>query len=239
MKRFLIVFALVGCSSSGGTTDAAPDQKTMMMDSGTESGTSCNAAIEMILKPVDMVSTGEVSIVSESNGVKTLYVDATAGGFGMSETNPRVYVDLTAGKRVDITDVQARTSMAWDLSFKRYVIFTNGGTGGPGMGGELTVFKAFDQVTAADATAKFATEMFVDSDCNQLMDPLGGLLTTMSDWYDYNQQTMAVSPKNNTTFIVRGASGKLFKMAVVQYYGASDGGMSMTGARFVLKVAAL
>jgi hypothetical protein len=245
MKRFsLCVMLVTACSSSGTTIDGGADVQQVVDSGGAETGTDaapnpCSAAIGQVLKPIDMVSTGDVTIINEAGGVRTLYVDASAGGVSQADTSPRIYVDLTAGKRVDITDVQARTSTAWDLALKRYVIFTNSGTGGPGMGGTLVVKKAFDQVTSSDATGTFAIEAFVDKDCNPTMDPLGGFVTTMSDWYAYDMQTMAVTPKGNTTYVIKGASGKLFKLAILQYYGLPDGGMGSSGGMFVLRTAAL
>jgi len=159
---FFLIFA-TACSSTttittvvdSGGADASP-----MDDGGSAEADApsnmCSAAIASVLKPVNMVSTGVVSVVSQSGSTSILYIDATAGGFGNSDTFPRVYVNLETDTRVNITDVQAATSTAWDLAFKRPVIFTNGGNGGPGMGGTLVLSKAFDQVTAADATGTFA-----------------------------------------------------------------------------------
>ena len=108
------------------------------------------------------------------------------------------------------------------------------------MGQSLFVSKAFDQVTMADAMGKtFALEHFVDQDCNAQMDATGAILTTFDGWYNYNQQTMFVSPKPNTAFIVRGATGKLYKVAILNYYSLPDGGTGMAGGFYTLKVAAL
>ena len=117
----------------------------------------CSAAIRMALGPIDKVSTGAVSVLATSGTVRTLYVDASAGGFGVSDTYPRTYVNLETATQVAITDKQAPSSTAWDLAIKRPVLFTNDGDGGPGMGGTKVVSKAFNQVTAADATGTFAT----------------------------------------------------------------------------------
>jgi hypothetical protein len=199
----------------------------------------CSAALAMFTKPIDKVSTGAVSVISMSAGVSTVYVDASAGGFGNSDTYPRVYVDLANLTRVDITDKQALTSTAWDLAIKRPVLFTNDGDGGPGMGGTLVVSKPFDQVTAADATGKFATESFVDANCNPKTDAAGDILTTMSNWYNYDQQTNILTPVPNTTYVIRGGTGKLYKMAILSYYGEPDGGMQTLGGYYLLQVGAL
>jgi len=197
----------------------------------------CTSVVQQFLDPKDSVSMASVTVVSDMAGVKTVYVDATAGGF--QPTEPRVYVALSSGMRVDITDKQAPTSTQWDLAFKRYVIFTNSGDTGPGKGGTMIVPKAFDQVTSADAMGTFNVETLVDKDCNPMMDMLGGPNTTFSGWYNYNMQTMQLTPKA-VTYIVRGANGtSLYKIAIQTYYGLSDGGTGMTGANFVFKLAAL
>jgi hypothetical protein len=94
-------------------------------------------------------------------------------------------------------------------------------------------------VTAADATGKFATESFVDANCNPKTDQVGDILTTMSNWYNYDQQTNVLTPMPNMTFVIRGGTGKLYKMAILSYYGEPDGGMQVNGAYFLLQVEAL
>ncbi len=199
----------------------------------------CSVAIAMLLKPIDKVSTGNVSVVGTTNGVTTLYVDATAGGFGASDSFPRIYVNLGTMMRVDVTDDQASTSTAWDLALKRPVIFTNDGDGGVGKGGTLIVSKAFASVTAADATGKFTTESFVDANCNAKTDAVGDVETTMSNWYDYDQATNVLSPHPNTTYVIRGATGTLYKLGITSYYGNPDGSMGTNSGAFLLQVAAL
>lgn len=240
--RPIFFFALVcGCSSPTTTpADSGSDMGTSMPDAAMDSGggNMCSAVIQQFLDPKDSVSPGEVGILSDVAGVKTVYIDASAGGF--MPTEARVYVNLATATRVDITDKQSPTSTAWDLALKRYVIFTNSGDAGPGMGGSLPLTKAFDQVTMADAMGKtLSIEQFVDKDCNPIMDMLGGPNTTLSGWYNYNMQTMAVSPKANLTYIVRSAGGVLFKMAIQSYYATPDGGTTTAGAHYLVKLAAL
>ena len=218
-----------GGGGGGGGGDAGLDAPVNM----------CSAAIGMLLGPIDKVSTGTVSIIGTSGTTNTVYVDASAGGFGADSTHPRIYLDLATATKVAITDKQAPTSTAWDLALKRPVLFTNDGDGGPGMGGLLTVAKAFDQVTIADATGKFALESFVDASCNPKTDAVGDVLTTMSNWYDYDQATNILTPKPTTTFIVRGGTGKLYKLGIVTYYGEPDGGTGMAGGYYVLQIGAL
>jgi len=191
-----------------------------------------------MLKPVKTVSTGAVTLLSDMGGVKTIYVDATAGGINVQDSFPRVYVRLDTGARVDVDDVAARTSPDWDLAFKRPIIFTNGGVAATGQGGAAVVQKGFDQVTSGDAPAMFPVEAMVDMDCNPQTDPTGAPKTTFSDWYGYNN--MMVAPKPNWTYVVKGGGGKLYKVAILTYYGTPQG--ALTGgasAQYVIKAAAL
>lgn len=251
---FLLTFTACSSSSSGGnpvgpTDDSGSGADTLIVDdSGTDApvdapadvpASTCTAALQTLLGPIDKVSTGVVNVLSDTGGVKKLYVDASAGGFGHEGANPRIFVDLGNAKRVDLTDVQAEKDATWDLAIKRPVLFSNDGDGGPGAGGVLEVAKAFDAVTSADATGTFKTESFVDKDCNPKTDPTGAVLTTMSDWYDYDAATSKVTPKPGVTYIVRGGGGALYKLAILDYYATPTGGSGTLGGYYLLEVAAL
>jgi hypothetical protein len=69
--------------------------------------------------------------------------------------------------------------------------------------------------------------------------PIGAPITTFSSWYDYDSQTMKVTPKTGRTYVVKGGAGKLFKVEISSYYGTSAGGMGSASANYLLKVAAL
>jgi hypothetical protein len=227
------------CSSTSTTpADGGSDAQPSADASEAGGGSMCTAAIEQLLAPIDKVSTGQVVVVSDTGGVKLLYVDASAGGFNAAATNPRTYVNLDTGKRVDVTDVSARASAEWDLAMKRDVIYTNGGDGGIGQGAALGVNKPFDQVTMADASG-LAKESFVDANCDPKVDPIGAPITTFSGWYDYDSQTMKVSPRTGLTYVVMGGGGKLYKVEIGSYYGNSTGGTGTASAHYLLKVAAL
>jgi hypothetical protein len=191
---------------------------------------------------VDKVSEGEVTVLSDEGGTKTLYVDASAGGTVEQTNNPWVYLNLGSASRVDITDVQADTSMEWDLAMKRPVIRTNSGHGGPGGGGALFLKEmAFEAVTkeSAGAPSAIPVEDWFDESCMVMKDPGGFTRTTFDAWYDYGgEQTHAVEPHPGV-FIVRGAKGGLFKLELQSYYSNPDGSDGMAGGRFKLRFAAL
>ncbi|MBX3259645.1 MAG: hypothetical protein KF782_08120 [Labilithrix sp.] len=223
-----------GADADGG---ALPGEDGGGADDGGGGG-SCEAARQTALLPVDEVSTAEVTVLSEEGATKTLFVDATAGGAAGAATEPRVYVDLSTGSRVDISDVAAASSTAWDLALERSYVFTNGGDGGPGQGAAVYVDKPEADVTAADATG-LVTEKFFDEDCNQIPDRSGrGFKTTFDDWYDYDLSTNKLTPFEGT-YVVRGGTGKLYKVRIVTYYANPDGNVGEVSGRFVLRVTPL
>jgi hypothetical protein len=208
-------------------------------DASTGGGTSCSKARDDLLVPINKVSTGTVSVVSESGGTKTLYIDASGGGTNNAIKNPRVYVDLEAGAKVELTDTTAPASTAWDLALKRDKIFTNSGDAGAGMGGAMQVLKSFASVSASEAEAtNLEKEKFFDADCNPQLDQTMTVSTTFSDWYDYDQVTHIPSPKD-VTYVVQGGTGKKYKVAITSYSGLADGGTGMATAFYILKVSAL
>ncbi len=232
----LVALPLSACSSStsGVTSDGGASADGAVADGGStpgadgggsSGGTQCTAAREQSLPPIDKVSTGAVSVVSDAGGTKTIYVDASAGGSGNSGKSPRVYVDLGAGARVDVTDKSAATSKDWDLAIKRTVIFTNSGDGGPGTGGAATLSKAFASVSAADVSAANpVAEAFFKADCELNVDQIGQLQTTFSGWYDYEESKNIPTPKPNVTYVVRGGTGRQYKVAIKAYDALPDGG---------------
>lgn len=250
MKRLSFVFAssvvalVVACSSSsssgGGASSGTPADAGSDTGSSGGGGTQCTQAYKDFLLPIASVSTGAVSVVSDSGGVKTIYVDASAGGINKAPKSPRVYVNLGTASRVDVNDIDAQQDTSWDLALKRDVIFTNSGDAGIGKGGAAEVSKAFTSVTAADADgATIAPESFFDADCNRKQDPTGAVLTTFSDWYDYDQTTHIPSPKANLTFIVAGGDGTKYKVAITSYDALPDGGTGTNYGAYLLQVSPL
>lgn len=233
------------CSSSDkvvqvvGDSDAgAVDSGSAADDSGGAGGNQCTAAAKQAFAPVDKVSTGPVEVVSTEDDVLTIFINATAGGSGpVAATNPRVYLTFD-GKQAKITDVEAPTSSDWDIAFKRAEIFTNGGDTGPGKGGAVAVDKAFDVVTAEDADG-LAQEKFFDADCEVKKDEGGFLLSTFLDWYDYDENTHIPTPKKGVTYVVKSASGALFKLALLSYQGKDDGTTGGATGQWLIQVKAL
>lgn len=200
---------------------------------------ACSAALEQTLRPVDRVATTPVRVVSESDGARRLFIDASAGGPARAGQNPYVYVNLERGERVEVTDVSARLSDDWDIALERHVIFVNGGDGGSGQGAAAMIVAPFDAVTAERADAvELEPERFFDEDCNVETDEIGALKTRFASWYGYEIGGNRLSPRT-VTYVVRGGTGKRYKLAFETYYGQADGGSGEAGALYVARVAPL
>jgi hypothetical protein len=228
-----------GGSGSGGAGGSGSGGAGGSGGSGGSGVSQCSAARAQLIGAVDSVASGAVTVLGSSGGVTSLYVDATAGGGANAPTNPWIFVDLASGAKVGVTDVTALSSTAWDLAFKRPLLYTNDGDGGPGQGGAVLVAKDFADVTAADAAAAtFATERFFDGDCNAVTDPTGAAQTTFSGWYQYNEMSHQLTPTAGT-WLVRGATGKLYKLRIVTYYSTPSGAVGTTSGNYALEVEAL
>jgi hypothetical protein len=231
VKHFvsLVLVSTVACGSSASSSpDAAAGPA------------QCSAARAQLLGAVNSVSTGNVTVLSSTGGVTTLYVDASAGGIAAEATNPWIFISLGSNAKASVTDTTAAASTGWDLALKRPALYTNDGDGGVGQGGAVLIQKGFASVVAADASsATFATEKFFDAQCNPMTDPIGAPLTTFSTWYDYNQTAHTLAPAAGT-WLVRGGTGALYKLRIDSYYSNPDGSDGTgDGGTFKIDVGAL
>lgn len=233
---------LVGCSSQ-------PLDKDASEPGGSSSGGSssdvpptpprCSAALRQSLSLVDEASTADVSVLMGDDSDRTLYVDASAGGLNGQDENPWVYVSLARAEAVRITDIEALTSTAWDLAFKRFYVRTNDGDSGPGRGGALRVNLGWDQVSAATlGRQQLATETWFDQDCNLQLDDAMEVVTTFTGWSEYDEAHHVLTAAN-VVFITAGADGKLYKVAILDYYSTPTGARGADGAHYKLRVAPL
>jgi hypothetical protein len=186
------------------------------------------------------VSEDEVIPGVPVDGVREIFIDATAGGFQMAATNPAIYLELSGGTKVEVTDPASLASTDWDLAFKRYVVRSNSGDGGPGDAAVAFLNnKDFAAVTMADAQAAvLEAETWFNEECEYETDATNGLVTSFSAWYTYEGMVLEPVPG---TWVVRGADGTSFyKLEFLSYYADPDGGEDPTvGARFRVQVAAL
>ena len=230
--------SLLGCSSEPLDDDPTGDGGGGSQPPPVYMG-SCQAALRQTIGLVEASSAAEVVIVEEAAGERLLYIDASAGGFGMEDETPWVYVSLESGARVDLTDVEALESAAWDLAFERFLVRTNSADSGPGRGGALRVALPFESVDASTlGNRELPADVWFDEECNLTLDDSGAPVTTFSGWSEYDQATHVLSPAA-VTFLVSGGTGKLFKVAIVDYYGTKTGASGNTAGRYLLRVAPL
>lgn len=206
---------------------------------GSGGGTSCTSARNALLNPVDKLTTGTVEVLEALPSSTVILVNASAGGFNQAAANPYVYVKLSDTSRVDVTDPAAFDSSDWDIALKRDVIRSNSADSGPGQGGAARISgKTFDQVTLTDAST-FELDEFLDDQCNAATDATGKPITAFTDWYNYDETTMYVTPKS-LIWVVKAANGQSFyKLEILDYYALADGGTGTAGAFYRIRVAAL
>jgi hypothetical protein len=179
-------------------------------------------------RPIPKVSSGAVTVTTTS-GVTSGTIDGTAGGTTMSADNPYIYVDLKTGTRVDVNDLDARTSAAWDIALKRSSLRVNSGDSGTG-NRKLAVVQAqtLAEVTAAP-TSGYAVDDFADASCKLVELLIGEPSSAFGQWYDYNDTTHVVSPKREV-YVIERPDGSHTALRLITYYG--DTASPMRGAYF-------
>lgn len=204
-------------------------------------GSGCSAALRQAISLVDKVTLGAVSLLARTGSELLLYVDASAGGIGGQESQPWVYISLRTGARVELTDLEALKSTAWDLALKRSTLRTNSGDSGPGAGGALEQTRVWSSVTLATTRGlTLPVETWFDADCTLVTDATGAVATTLGGWSEYDETTHRVSPAPDLVYVVRGADGTLYKLSILDYYARPDGTTGASdGGHYKLRVAPL
>ncbi len=157
------------------------------------------------------------------DGVHETHVDASAGGF-QNTTDGWVYGKFTdAGfVKVEILDDDSFESLDWDLAFRRFVIRTNSGTGGPSCVGTADFGPGdfADDVATADAT--FRLENFFDDACGLIPDGSGlatAAGTVMQGYWHYSNENCLQMTDN--VYVLQLADGSLVKLQVYAYYAVT------------------
>ncbi len=183
------------------------------------------------VRNIDKVSTGLVTVMQSPSDpmVFTAEVDATAGGSMKYGENPFLYLDLVGRKKLDITDVQAPNQGGWDIALKRWQIKVNSGDSG---NGGVTAARV-DGKVLADVTkapmGPYEADSYFDAKCTFQADPIGGLGTTLSDWYDYESGTSRIVPKKEVIVLKRRDGQGHIKLQILSYYkGTTSANYTLT-----------
>lgn len=228
-----LVLAAAACGSDDAAdpgADAAVDAVPIDADDGCDQP----ALLPTAYRPIAMVSTGAVAVTT-TDGVTRGTIDATAGGLAGAADNPYIYVDLVAGARVDLTDVEAFGSTAWHIALKRSSLRINSGDSGPSTVAAGRVAAAtLAEVTAAPSSLE--VDDWASPACELVTEPGGEPATAMGDWYDYDAATHQLAPKAEV-WVLRLADGSHRKLRLETYYG--DPASPMRGAYYRVEWASL
>jgi len=167
-------------------------------------------------RPIPNVSTGMLNVTT-NGGVTSGTADATAGGINGAADNPYLYLDLKAGTKVAVNDLDALTSKAWDISLKRASLRVNSGDSGIG-DRKLAVVPAADLAAVTTApTSGYMVDDFADVNCMLVQLPAGEPASAFGLWYDYNIDTHVVTPKSEV-YVLERPDGSHTALHITQYY---------------------
>ncbi len=167
----------------------------------------------------DKTSKGDVGN-TESGGVFSSTVDASAGGSSASSKNAWTYARFTADglEKVEIDDETALDDMSWHIAARRYIVRLNSGASGPSCVGATEVSGGFDEVmTAKD---EFGLEDFYNADC-ELKEDNSGLpgspAVQLGAWWKY---TSCVETTGQV-FQLQLDDGQVLKFTIDAYYAGA------------------
>ena len=151
---------------------------------------------------------GKVEVVENPDGSSTVTVNATA-------PEEWVYVDLAGPALMEPAD--PATSADWDLAFQRFHYALDGGVSGAGQGALVPLDGvALTDVNEAPADGWVTDEPDDEKDEDAL--PEYAFETAAGGWYDYDDVSHVLTPKQGRVYIVRGGGGALFVLRIDAYY---------------------
>lgn len=215
-----------GCAGKGGGDDDDDDTNelcTPALQSATCTEPATVACRDQSLVALNMnpeeVTPGLIDNTALAEGFHTK-VDATAGG-AFGGTGGFVYGKFTDDGlvKVALTDDASFESMDWDISFRRFVIRLNSGTGGPSCvtaarTGPTTDF-ACPEVDVAQL--EFNAEQYMsEGTCDLIPDGsgLGSAGVVLQNYWDYP----GCVQMTGTVYFVSLANGRHVKLVVTHFY---------------------
>lgn len=190
---------------------------------------ACEDAAIQDLSLQEKVSMGEVSGALDG-GDWVNQLDATAGGTANAAMNAWLYLRFTDDGlvKVDIDDIAALGSNAWDIAAKRYGIRVNSGSSGPSCVTVAAATGAYAAVSAAPAESEFAAESYFGADCSLIQDShmLGDPDYRMAAWWDY----AGCVKTTGAPFVLRLGDGRAVKLVVEAYYAEGQAACNETNA---------
>jgi hypothetical protein len=167
----------------------------------------------------DQVSDGRVTTTRDGDDFVTT-VDATAGGFGVSDQHPWVYIGFgdDGARRVDIDDETALESMDWDMALRRFILRLNGGDSGPSCVGAASLLEGrYEDLVEVPEGLEFAVDDYYTDDCTIVNDSSGlpgSPQVVLAPWWRY----AGCVATTGVPHLLRLADGRVLKLAVEGYY---------------------
>lgn len=230
-----LVVLVAACDPTSPADDAGP------VDAGTGdagSGNLCDPVVvacedQMIqqLSLHDTVSTGEVT-TTESGGVFTTVVDASAGGSSNAINNPFVYLKFNTdgAVKVAIDDEAALASQDWDLAARRFIVRLNSGDSGPSCVAAAELSTPFDDVSAPPLASAFAIEDFYSDTCTYVTDSrfsgFDGPDSLLKTFWEMNGMCIATT---GVAYVLRLADGRHLRLVIDAYYASGQEGCNSSG----------
>ena len=227
MTAILIFTGLLGCSEK--TQDTSESTQPMCTEPA-ELACFDSVILDLSLQD-DAVSEGSVETTKEDADFVTL-VDASAGGFNNSTSNPWVYLKFedTGATKVSIDDETALESMNWDMSLRRFMIRLNGGDSGPSCVSATTLLEqSYEDLSSAPTGLTYFVDEFYTSDCTLINDSSGlpgSPQLSLGSWWEYP----GCVKTTNYPHLIQLADGRIIKLRVEQYYGSGQDDCNSTNS---------
>lgn len=153
--------------------------------------------------PFDGALPGDGHVQSEvqADGSTVSLVDAT-------NKTSYVYFDLDTGKELNAGE--ALDTGHWDLTFQRFKITSNGGSGGPG-----TVTIALVKGVGFDALEKAPVEGYLSDGADTVFNGVD------EGWYFYDLGKHKLVTRTDRLYVVRSGEGRYFKVQMLDYYDSA------------------
>lgn len=182
----------------------------------------CEDDVVLQMNLQDDVTPGETTSMADmGSGSFLSTVDATAGGAFATDPDSYTYARFTdAGlEKVAISDLDALTSMDWDIAFRRYVVRINSGHSGPSC---VTAARVPPGTTYADLDSvsedlTFRSDEYFTDTCDLVPDGTGldgSPATALSSYWTYP----GCVQMTGNVYVIRLASGRHVKLVVERFY---------------------
>jgi hypothetical protein len=143
-----------------------------------------------------------------------------------------VYVSLTTGATLDLTDEEAATSTDWQLAFRRTAIKLNGGVSGSG-NVQVALADAQDEFYDDDGAADVsvftnavadteAAALEVSYDTSALTFSTDANEAAWADWYEYDTSTHQIAANTTVGWLLRHADGETYSKVFLDVASYTD-----------------